>query len=305
MSGQSKIYEMVTEKVVNAIKDAIKAKENGDKSTIAPWNKPWFGSGLPTNLKSKKAYRGINIFLLSMQGYASPYWVSFKQAKAMGGTVKKGEKGCPVIFWKWVEMTKDKDGNDLLKPKKIPFLRYYTVFNTDQIDGIESKVPNIETREFNPIKEGDAIITNMPNCPTIEHKQARAFYSPSIDLVNMPKHELFESDQDYYSTAFHELVHSTGHTSRLNRKEVMDSNMFGNHSYSQEELVAEMGAVFLCSEIGMQATFDNSLSYLKGWLSKLKDDTKMLIMASGRAQKAVDYIMDRKPEYPKKDDKKN
>jgi antirestriction protein ArdC len=292
-----KIYEMVTERVVTAIQDAIRDAENGNKNAIAPWHKPWFENGTPVNLITKKPYRGINVFLLSMMGYTSPYFLSFNQVKNLGGNVKKGEKGIPVVFWKWIVKNEDEDGNKLDKPKNIPFLRYYTVFNVAQTEGIpEKKIPAIKTRIFNPIEDGDKIIANMPNRPTMTHDQARAYYMPSLDVVNMPKHELFESDNAYYSTCFHELVHSTGHASRLNRKEVTDANSFGSHNYSLEELVAEMGAVFLCNEIGITSTFDNSLAYLKSWLSKLKEDTKLLVMASGRAQKATDYIIGEKEE---------
>jgi antirestriction protein ArdC len=271
-----KIYNMVTERVIEKIEDAIKAAENGE-NVIAPWHRPWFQSGMPINLVSKKPYRGINVFLLSMMGFASPYFVTFKQAQKLGGKVKKGAKGLPVVFWKWVEMDKDEDGNKLEKKKKIPFLRYYRVFNVDQCEGFEDKIPEIQTREFNPIEDAEKIISDMPNRPEMTHEQARAYYRPSCDIVNMPKHELFESDEEYYSTAFHELIHSTGHTSRLHRKEVMDSNFFGSHDYSIEEL-----------------------AYLKSWLGKLKDDTKLLVMASGRAQKAADYILGK--EYKPKDD---
>ncbi len=292
-----KIYDMVTERVVNAIQDAIRDAEKGNKSAIAPWHKPWFDCGTPVNLITKKTYRGINVFLLSMMGYVSPYFLSFNQVKKLGGNVKKGEKGIPVIFWKWIVKNEDEDGNKLDKPKNIPFLRYYTVFNIAQTEGIpEKKIPAIKTRIFNPIEDGDKIIANMPNRPEMTHDQARAYYMPSLDVVNMPKHELFESDNAYYSTCFHELVHSTGHATRLNRKEVTDANSFGSHDYSVEELVAEMGAVFLCNEIGIASTFDNSLAYLKSWLSKLKEDTKLLVMASGRAQKATDYIIGEKEE---------
>lgn len=297
--ASQKIYDMITERVINQIQDAIIAAENGNTRVIAPWNKPWFDTGTPTNLVSKKAYRGINVFLLSMLGYVSPYFLSFNQAKKMGGTVKKGEKGFPVIFWKWVEVTEDEDGNKLAKAKKIPFLRYYTVFNVDQIDGIENKVPTIEARQFNPIQDAEKIIANMPNRPEINHKEARAYYTPALDSVNMPKPELFKSEPEYYSTCFHELVHSTGHASRLNRPEVMDGNRFGSHAYSLEELVAEMGTVFLCNEIGLESPFNNSLAYLKSWLGKLKDDTKMLITAAGKAQKASDYILGTTPTFDK------
>jgi len=288
MDGQAKIYQMVTDRVVEKIEEAIK----NDQGKL-PWHRPWFQAGMPMNLVSKKAYRGMNVFLLSMMGHPSPYFVSFKQAGQLGGKVKAGEKGYPVIFWKWVVVGKDQAGNTLDKPKKIPFLRYYTVFNVEQCEGLEKKVPAIPTRDFNPIEEGEAVFANMKNPPAMTHNEARACYSPSLDTLNMPRRELFDSSEAYYSTGFHELTHSTGHTKRLNRKEVMDGNHFGNHDYSAEELVAEMGAVFLCNEIGIASTFDNSLAYLRNWLQALKDDPKMLVQASGRAQKAVDYIMNR------------
>lgn len=298
--ANQKIYEMVTERVIDKIKVAIASIEKGETG-MAPWHRPWHQSGIPQNLVSKKGYRGINVFLLSALGYASPFFVTFNQAKTLGGKVKKGEKGCPVVFWKWMELDKDEDGNKLAKTKKIPFLRYYTVFNVDQCEGFEEKIPAVETREFNPIAEGDAIISGMPNPPTINHGEARAYYSPSMDTVNLPRHELFNSDSAYYCVAFHELIHSTGHASRLNRNEVMDGNTFGNHDYSIEELVAEMGAVYLCNEIGLDTMFDNSLAYLKSWLSTFKDDVKLLVTASGRAQKAVDYMLNI-DNSPKKDD---
>lgn len=293
MNANDKIYNMVTERVVAKIEDAIRAAENGE-TVIAPWHRPWFQAGMPMNLVSKKAYRGMNVFLLSMIGYASPYFLTFNQVRKLGGSVKKGEKGMPVVFWKWIEVSKDKDGKKLEEPKKIPFLRYYTVFNVEQCEGIEDKIPSMPTRTFNPIEDGERIIANMPNRPNMENGEARAFYRPTTDTVNMPRKELFDGDAEYYSTCFHELVHSTGHASRLNRKEVTDGNFFGSHDYSVEELVAEMGAIFLCNEIGVATTFDNSLAYLKGWLAKIKNDTKMLITASGRAQKAADYILGRK-----------
>jgi len=291
------IYSMVTERIVAKIEEAIIAKENGNEA-IAPWHRPWFNSGIPTNLVSKKPYRGFNVFYLSCLGYTSPYFATFNQIKGLGGNVKKGEKGFPVIFWKFLDPKEvdpsEKDEN-APKNKKIPMLRYYTVFNIDQTENINpKKIPAFETREFNPMEEGEAIIRSMPNRPEITHNESRACYKPSIDSVNMPKRETFESNEAYYSTLFHELTHSTGHASRLNRKEVTDHNSFGSHDYSAEELTAEMGAVFLCNEIGINSTFDNSIAYLKSWLQKFKDDTKMIIMASGRAQKAVDYILDSK-----------
>jgi len=290
-NGQDKIYQMVTDRMVSEL-------EKGN----VPWHKPWHGGGLPLNLVSKKHYRGINVFILSMLGYASPYFLSFNQVKALGGKVKKGEHGIPVVFWKWFDIMEDQ-GNGTKKAKKIPFLRYYTVFNTEQTEGIDiKKIPTLPSRQFNPIEEGEAIIKNMPHAPKIEHKEARAYYSPSDDRVNMPKKELFQGDAEYYSVMFHELGHSTGHSTRLNRSEIGLSSFFHDHSYSKEELVAEMTAVFICNGIGLNSTFDNSLAYIQSWLKSLKNDPKMLIAAAGRAQKASDYILNVKSAAEEKED---
>lgn len=322
--ASQKIYDMVTERIVQKLNDAIAAIENGEIG-IAPWKRSWYQAGIPQNLVSKKAYRGMNVFMLSALGYAQPWFVTSLQATELhidfdhwgkyrgrkagfdkkGNLIKainKGEKGCPIVFWKKIMVDKDTNGQPLDKPKAVMFLRYSTGFNVEQCNGLDHRGPELPTREFNPIAEGEAIIANMPNRPKMEDKQARAFYRPSDDMVNMPRKELFDSDEAYYAVAFHELVHSTGHTSRLDRSEVMDANIFGSHDYSVEELVAEMGAVYLCNEIGIESTEDNSLAYLKGWLKSFKSDTKMLVVASGRAQKAADYILDRQPDYPKNDD---
>ena len=291
-NGQAKIYEMITDKVVAEL----------EKGNCA-WHKPWFGGGMPQNLVSKKEYRGINVFILSMMGYASPYFVSFKQTQDLGGKVKAGEKGIPVIYWKWLDV-KEKQSNGTLKDKKIPFLRYYTVFNVEQTEGIDmKKIPSLPVRQFNPIQDAEKIIKEMQNTPTIQHKEARAYYSPSADYVNMPRKELFENEESYYSTMFHELGHSTGHESRLARSEIGLASFKVDHAYSKEELTAEMTAMFLCNHIGMSATWNNNLAYIQHWLRSLKSDPKMLIQAAGRAQKAADYILNVKHET-KEDDSK-
>ena len=295
----SKIYDMITERVVNKLNEAIKKAEQGEQ-VLAPWNRPWKNTGLPQNLVSKKPYRGINAFLLSMMGFSSPYYVTFNQSKKLGGQVKKGEKSIPVIFWKWILVEKDEQGKKLDEPKKIPLLKYYNVFNIEQCENLEDKIPQVEKIEFNPIQDAEQIILEMPKQPRIEHKSGRACYYPSKDEINMPEKGVFNGEHEYYATLFHELIHATGHTTRLNRTEVMDNTQFGSHAYSTEELVAEMGAMFLCNDTGINTTFENSLAYLKSWLGKLKDDTKMLIVAGGKAQKAVDYIRNAKFDYDKK-----
>ena len=215
VSEQRKIYEMINNRIITLL-------EKGE----VPWRKPWV-SGEPANFITKKPYRGINPFILISSGFSCPYWVSFKQAKEIGGRIKKGEKGFPVVFWKWIEV-KDSDSDS--GKKHVPFLRYYTVFNLEQTEGIE--IPKPETREFHPITQAEKVIHEMPNAPMIEHNEPRAYYQPPEDRVNMPKSNLFQSNEEYYSTLFHELTHSTGHKSRLDRDEISKVNLFGSHDLS-------------------------------------------------------------------------
>ena len=275
ISGQRKIYEMINDRIIELL-------EKGE----IPWRKPWV-SGEPVNFISQKAYRGINPFILISSGFSCPFWVSFKQAKGKGGRIKKGEKGFPVVFWKWIEV-EDRDVES--GKKRVPFLRYYTVFNLEQTEGIEIPMP--ETRDFQPIVKAEKLIHAMPNAPIIEHEEPRAFYRPSDDLVNMPKANLFQSDEEYYSTLFHELTHSTGHQSRLNRDEITNITLFGSHDYSKEELVAEMGSAFLCGHCGIEpAVIENQAAYIKSWLKKLQSNKKWLVYAAAKAQKATDFIL--------------
>lgn len=272
------VYEIVTERI-------IKSLESG----VVPWQMPW-RTKMPMNFVSKKPYRGINPFLLT--GRKSPYWVSFKQMVSLGGTLKENDKKASmVIFWKFVDTDeKDDDG----KTKKAPMLRYYNVFNLDQIEGIE--VPEEEGLKFTPIELADKVILGYPNCPAINYGGDRAAYSPSLDKITMPVKESFIGVGEYYSTLYHEMVHSTGHSSRLNRAEVMDVIRFGSDTYAQEELVAEIGSSFLQAETGIvnTAVQQNSEAYIKNWIKRLSDDKKFVVLASARAQKAVDYILDRK-----------
>lgn len=277
--------------VADVITEAIIAKlEVG----IIPWKRPWNGSAqAPKNFKTGSCYRGINAFLLANTQYASPYFLTFKQIVEKKASLKAGSKGFPVVFWSMVKGSDNETGDE----RDIPFMRYYTVFNLEQTD---IPVPAIteEPLEFSPIEEADRIIANMPLCPEIRHGAAKAFYSPSLDYVNMPKRELFESAELYYNVLFHELGHSTGHAKRLARKGVTESSYFGSHEYSKEELVAEMLACFLCGEIGITpATLDNSAAYIQSWLRALKskDNKNLVVSAASQAQKAFDYILDKKP----------
>jgi antirestriction protein ArdC len=279
----NKVYDIITEKVIEKLEEGT-----------VPWHRPWIGGEMPMNLVSKKPYRGINVFMLSCTSFVSPYWLSYKQAKKLGGNVKKGEKSTIVVFWKPIEVD-DKDSEEDGKKKTIRLLRYYRVFNVEQCENIdEKKIPKLDTRDdFQSLDKCESIINDMQNKPSIKFEQQQAFYHPLNDFVNMPKQNTFNSDEEYYSTFFHELTHSTGHKTRLGRHQKEKCNhIFGSKDYSKEELVAEMGAAFLCGLCGIEnKTIDNSAAYIKGWLKKLKDDVKMVVLTAAQAQKAADYIL--------------
>lgn len=275
------VYDIITEQIIQRLQ----------QGTI-PWQQPWKSAGAPKNLVSKKEYRGINVFLLASQHHQSPYWLTFKQAQDLGGHIRKGEHGSKVVFWKMLNLeTDDADAEDA---RLIPLLRYYTVFNVDQCDGITAPEGETVNRPFEPIQVCESVVAGMPNRPNLGHNDARAYYQPSMDWVNMPKPETFRSNEDYYSVLFHELTHSTGHQSRLNRSTLTDLCPFGSTNYSKEELVAEMGAAFLCGHTGIEnCTIDNSAAYTKGWLTRLQNDAKLVVIAAAQAQKAADYILGR------------
>ena len=277
---KSNVYEIVTSKIVAQL-----------ESGVVPWSKPWSAKP-PANLISQKEYRGLNTFLLGSQGFASRYWLTFNQAKKLGGTVRKGEKSSLVIFWNIGEertIVNRETGTE--RKSKPVLLRYYSVFNLTQTEGIaeklglEKQVPVVPS-----IADCEAIATGMPNPPAREQSD-RAWYTPAADSVGMPARELFASPEAFYATLFHELTHSTGHASRLNRTGIMEKHSFGDEDYSREELVAEMGASMLAGICGISpAVLNNSAAYLATWIQVLKGDSKLLVQAASAAQKAADYI---------------
>jgi len=257
---------------------------------VAPWRKPW-ASSIPRNLISKKPYRGLNVFMLASQGYGSPHWLTFNQAKQLGAHVRQGEKSTLVSFWKFDEYAKEDRETGEVENKTSVLLRYYHVFNIEQCEGLRALYGD-DRSVVNPIEECETVVKSMPNPPRIERESA-AFYRPSADMVGMPSRNCFVSAEAYYSTLFHELTHSTGHKSRLNRfEENATDHQFGSESYSREELVAEMGAAMLSGIAGIShATLSNSASYLQAWISRLKSDSRLIITAASHAQKAADYIL--------------
>lgn len=284
------VFEIITERVLSLLNDGI-----------IPWRKPWkVAEGAPMNLVSKKPYRGINVWLLASLGYSSPWFLTFKQAQALGGSVNSGERGCPVVFWNFTEKAKTTEdratGETKTKNVKTAFLRYYTVFHISQCTLPESKLPPVEEPVYtntDPIESAEAIVAAMPNRPTItETDKDRACYSPAFDVVNIPRPEFFENMAKRYGVLLHELCHATGAASRLNRPGIANFDRFGSEQYGLEELVAEFGSSFLMATAGIEAeTLENSAAYIQNWSKAIKKDPRMIIMAAAQGEKAARYIL--------------
>ena len=289
------VYAIITERITEAL-------ERG----TAPWHQTWTAGIAPQSLVTRHPYRGVNVFVLSMTaraaGYGSPYWVTYNQARSMGGNVKRGEHGTPVVFWKFFDApavdTPDGDelgrGDTTRARRRPPLLRYYTVFNTEQTEGIAVPSP-IAAGPVAPIEAAEQIVAGMPRAPRIvDSLDGGAYYAPRLDTVHMPARSRFSRSEDFYAVLFHEITHSTGHVSRLNRSTLNDAGSFGDANYSREELVAEMGAAFLCGVAGIEnSTIEQSAAYLKGWLWALSSEPRMLVIAAAQAHKAADYILGR------------
>jgi antirestriction protein ArdC len=280
------IYAIVTDKIINLL----------DRGII-PWRKPWHGRGAPCNLLTMRPYRGINVLLLNMLGYKQNYFLSFNQVKAIGGSVKKNEKSQLVVFWKYLGKNNETATEETAEKKSRRVLRYYHVFNVEQCTGIPDRfIPPVPQNANDPITLCEQTVLGMPNRPDICHLDNEAYYVPTEDYVNMPDIEYFTKSEAYYATLFHELVHSTGHSSRLDRKGITEKTTYGTELYSTEELIAELGSCYLQSHTG--AVYDqlaNSAAYIQGWLKKLREDKRCIIYASNCAQKASDYILNIHP----------
>ena len=264
----------------------------------APWRKPWVSTGyVALSLSTKRAYRGVNQMLMNFTagaaGYESPWWGTYKQIAAQGGQIRKGEKGTYVVYFTMLEKS---DQNDPDATKKIPMLKGFTVFNAEQADW-ENGAPEYEKpeprSEFDSITEAEAVVARYVSegGPSLHHGGDRAYYSPSLDEVHVPAALKFIGNAEYYSTLFHELGHSTGHSSRLARDSVVDAAPFGSENYGREELVAEFTAAFLCGATGVApTTLDNSAAYIANWKQAIQNDPKCVVWAASRAQKAADMI---------------
>jgi len=275
------IYEAVTDRIISEL-------EKG----VIPWERPWTGvqDGAVSHV-SGKPYSFLNQMLLGKPGE----WLTFNQCKAEGGNVRKGAKARMVVFWKpnFREEQDAKTGETIVK--NFPLLRYYNVFHIDDCEGIKPRLKAEELpRTAEPIEAAEAVkadYLSRSGVKLIHEEGNRAFYRPATDSITLPVMEQFREAAEYYSTAFHEMIHSTGHKSRLNR--ITSPAAFGSEEYSKEELVAEIGAAALCNSIGIEtaSSFRNSAAYIQSWLKALKDDKKLIVSASSKAEKAFHLVM--------------
>ena len=276
------VYEMVTERIIAEL-------EKG----IIPWEKPWTGvRDGAFNRITKRPYSLINQMLLLHRGE----YATFKQWSDLGGHVRKGEKSEIVVFWKILDQVEVSEETGEKEIKKIPLLRYYNVFHVSQVDGVEPLAPEQLNNDITPIETGDKIITDYitrEHLNFIECKSNKAYYSPSADTVKVPLKEQYDLINEYYSTTYHELIHSTGHKNRLNRLQTGAIAAFGSEEYSKEELVAEIGSATIMNMLGIETTktFRNSAAYIQNWLQVLRNDNKFIVSVSSKAEKAVNYIM--------------
>lgn len=273
------VYEMVTDRIIEQLEQGV-----------IPWQKPWGGviDGAYNRI-SKKPYSLLNQMLLQHSGE----YATFKQWSELGGHIRKGEKSEIVVFWK-LQPYEDENADGEKIIKQIPLLRYYNVFHVSQVDGIEPK--ELDLNEFEPIEEAEKIKTEYmtrENLKILEKLTDKAFYSPTFDYIQIPCKEQYQNVEEFYSTLFHEMVHSTGYKTRLDREDVKDCMYFGSENYSKEELTAELGSAFLVNLLGIETknSFRNSSAYIQGWLGRLRGDKKFIVSASSKAEKAVKYIL--------------
>ena len=256
------------------------------------WVKPWVSGsalgGLPINAVSNKTYRGVNLLLLA--GRSTPVWATYKQWADKGAQVLKGSKGTGIVFWQPIKRINKTTGLE----EQFFMLKNYTVFNADQVEGYDYEAPVAIDCTVQTLPHVDEWIANTG--AVITHNEAQAYYRPSTDSINMPRRELFidtetsTSTESYYSTMLHELTHWTGSPKRLDR---VKGKSFGDDAYAFEELIAELGATFLCAQLGISNDVrPDHAQYIKSWIGKLRSDPKFLFQAASKAQKAIDCLND-------------
>jgi antirestriction protein ArdC len=280
------LYATVTDQFIDLLQQGI-----------VPWRMSWAKAGIPRNLSTGNAYRSINLMLLHVLGYKQNIFITYRQLQDAGGKVKQGEKGHMIVY---LNFPKNEQGSK----KQDPYLRDYKVFNIEQCENAPEHLLPADFKEVAPIVICENIIQSMPNQPRLQHKAGRAWYNPIDDVVNMPKPDKFDSIDSYYQMFFHQLVHSTGHMSRIDRKDLLHMAEFSTDTFSHEELTAEIGAGILAANAGIEIDNDPTAEYINGWVDKLKKDKRLIFSASAAAQKAVDYILNVKAEAKEDEDQK-
>lgn len=272
------IYQTVTDRIIASL-------EAGTPPWIAPWRD---GSAMPSNLATGKPYRGINVLMLHMEamshGHNNSRWLTFKQANELGARIRKGEHGTQIVFYKMREVGEKPEADEDQK-RVVPMLRTYTVFNSSQLEFLPERFELRASPAWQPVGEAEELLWSTG--AVVRHGGNRAFYSPSEDVITLPPQTWFDDADSYYATALHELTHWTGHPSRLARAL---GRRHGMDAYAAEELVAEMGAAFLCAHCGLPGRMEHA-SYIDSWLDALKRDKRLIFVAAGAAQKAADYVL--------------
>ena len=291
------VYQIVTDRIVEQIEDAIK---NG---TNLPWQKPWSALEAPRNYVSQKTYRGVNLFLLDM-GHTYLSWSQICDLQKHNREIKlkKGSKSKIVVFFSFKTHQKDvvnENGHIEQKEVSIPFLRYYNVYDSNDVENLPPLTTEQKTYSHITLRDAETVLENYiereDSLNLIYNDGEGAWYSPCTDTISLPRKELFSSYEKFFATAMHECAHSTGAKKRLNR---LKGSRFGDEAYSLEELTADMTQNFIFAELGINSSevYDNSIAYMKGWLSALKNNVQMIVSASSRAEKATNYILNGKSE---------
>lgn len=263
------------------------------KAGVAPWEKPWKAGERPRNLATNRPYHGVNALSLGQDERASQ-WCTYKQAQSCGWQIRAGAKGVPILYAgeRVVDVPVGQRGLDGEATRIVPVFRVFHVFNAVDIDGVPESRLGVSRVAWDPIEKAEEILRGLRPVPTIQHLVAQAYYSRTLDHINMPGRASFSRSHDYYAVLFHELTHWTGHESRLNRPTLCAATRFGDSNYSQEELVAEIGAGFLGAEARLpEATLDRSAAYIDNWLSVLKAEPQMVVRAASHAEAAATLIL--------------
>jgi antirestriction protein ArdC len=282
-SKQLDVYDIVTNRILELF-----------EQEIIPWQKPWTDKGIPRNLISKRPYRGINLWLLHSLNYEQNLFLTWQQLKKLGASVKRGENGHVVAYSKPIKGATDTEHGKTKPPSR---LLYYKVFNISQCTGVPKDIiPVVEQRDEDPVHQCEVLVEKMLQLPTIKHRGQKPMYDDKKDCITMPSKKSFDSDETYYATLFHQLIHSTASENRLHRSYESERADASFDPYLMEEVVAEIGAAQLCSLMGIPILPPaNAEIYVVGFSELLKSSNKYVVQAAGYAQMAVDYILNNSP----------